>query len=247
MIHYLSTTGIGNAWVGNELHVVKGAGIPVVLHALRPPQQRFFESEWAAQLARETRVLYPIPPMRMAASLLAAPVVFRGRFSSALGNALFGKRESLRARLATLAHLAVAVDWAMQMRGEKISHIHSQWVHSCGSVAMYGAWLLGKSFSFTGHAADLFRERVALEDKIRRADFIICISEFHREFYKKHGARDQQLHIAYCGIELDKFAPAAAPRARDGELRIVSSGRLVAKKGFNDLIAACRLLADRGI
>jgi glycosyltransferase involved in cell wall biosynthesis len=112
---------------------------------------------------------------------------------------------------------------------------------------MYGAWLLGVPFSFTGHASDLFRDRVALEDKIRRADFIVCISDFHREFYKKNGARDEQLHIAYCGIELDKFAPPAAPRTPDGKLRILSSGRLVAKKGFKDLIAACRIVTDRGI
>ena len=34
---------------------------------------------------------------------------------------------------------------------------------------MYGAWLTGAPFSFTGHAADLFRDRVALLDKVRRA------------------------------------------------------------------------------
>ena len=75
--------------------------------------------------------------------------------------------------------------------------IHSQWVNSGGTVAMYGAWLLEKPFSFTGHAADLFRGRVALRDKIRRADNIICISEFHRSFFLEHGARPDQLRIAY--------------------------------------------------
>src|SRR4051812_43813611 len=247
MIHYMTTTGISNAWVGNELHVVKGAGVPVALHALRPPQQRFFDSEWATQLARETRVLYPIPPLRMAASLLAAPLVFRGRFFGALANALFGKRESFRARVATLAHLAVAVDWAMQLRREEVSHIHSQWVHSCGSVAMYGAWLLDKSFSFTGHAADLFRDRAALEDKIRRAAFIVCISTFHRDFYKKHGARDEQLVIAYCGIDLSMFSPAHRQRAANEPLQIRSSGRLVEKKGFEYLVRACAMLKQRGL
>ena len=56
---------------------------------------------------------------------------------------------------------------------------------------MYGAWLLGRPYSFTGHAADLFRNRAALEDKIRRAQFIICISEFHRQFFLDNGARPQ--------------------------------------------------------
>jgi colanic acid/amylovoran biosynthesis glycosyltransferase len=247
VIHYITTTGIGNAWVGNELHVISQNGVPFVLHSMRGPQQAFFRSPWAAELQRNTRILYPLPIGGLIISILLAPILFGTRFFAALFNALFGKRESFRARIAALSHFFVACPWARSLRHEQVSLIHAQWVHSSGSIGMYGAWLLGVPFSFTGHASDLFRDRVALEDKIRRADFIVCISEFHREFYKKHGACEEQLHIAYCGIELEKFAPPLAPRTPDGKLRILSSGRLVAKKGFKDLIAACRILADRGI
>ncbi len=79
------------------------------------------------------------------------------------------------------------------MRSEDVKLIHSQWIHSGGTLAMYGAWLLGVPFSFTGHAADLFRDRSALEDKIKRAEFIVCISNFHREFYLEHGADPNRL------------------------------------------------------
>ncbi|HEV8607749.1 MAG TPA: glycosyltransferase family 4 protein [Tepidisphaeraceae bacterium] len=247
MIHYITTTGIGNAWVGNELHIVSQHGVPFVLHSMRGPQQAFFRSPWAAELQKNTRILYPLPIAGAALSILLAPIFFGGKFFSALFNALFGRRESLRARIAALSHFFVACHWARSLRHEKVSLIHAQWVHSSGSIGMYGARLLGAPFSFTGHASDLFRDRVALEDKIRRADFIVCISEFHRDFYKKLGARDDQLHIVYCGIELDKFAPSSSPRIADGTLCILSSGRLVAKKGFKDLIAACRIIADRGI
>ena len=112
---------------------------------------------------------------------------------------------------------------------------------------MYGAWLLDVSFSFTGHATDLFRDRCALEDKIRRAEFIVCISEFHRDFYLKHGARSEQLFVAYCGIEPDWFYPRPEiDTGGDRPYRIVSSGRLVEKKGFSYLVRACRILSDRG-
>jgi glycosyltransferase involved in cell wall biosynthesis len=223
MIHYITTTGIGNAWVGNELHVVQQHGVPFMLHSMRPPQQAFFRSPWAAELQKNTRVLYSLPIGGMTASILAAPILFGARFFAALLNALFGRRESFRARIAALSHFFVACHWARSLRRDQVSLIHAQWVHSSGSIGMYGAWLLGVPFSFTGHASDLFRDRVALTDKIRRADFIICISEFHRDFYKKNGARD------------------------DRKLRILSSGRLVAKKGFKDLIAACKIIADRSI
>ena len=111
---------------------------------------------------------------------------------------------------------------------------------------MYGAWLLGVPFSFTGHAVDLFRDRVALRDKIRRADFIVCISQFHREFFRQHGARDEQLHVVYCGIDAAAFS-FRRPSRQGLRPRILSVGRLVEKKGFHILIEACRLLADRGL
>ncbi len=96
---------------------------------------------------------------------------------------------------------------------------------------MYGAWLLDVPFSFTGHATDLFRDRVALKDKIRRADFIVCISNFHREFFLSEGARSEQLELVYCGIDTGELSPPAGDLRRDTALlRIRSSGRLVISK-----------------
>jgi glycosyltransferase involved in cell wall biosynthesis len=112
---------------------------------------------------------------------------------------------------------------------------------------MYGAWLLGVPFSFTGHAADLFRDRAALDDKIRRADFIVCISEFHRQFYIQNGADPAKLIIAYCGIDTTHFSPRRRPREAGQPYRILSSGRLVGKKGFPDLIRACATLRECGV
>ncbi|MBC7957197.1 MAG: glycosyltransferase family 4 protein [Cytophagales bacterium] len=249
MIHYVTQNGIGNAWVANELSRVEGAGLPVALHAMRAPEKLLHDSTWAVEMNRRTELMYPLPWLAMFFSLLAAPFRFRGRFSAALWNAFFGRREHIRARLAGIAHLVVACHWATGLlrSGRPVSQIHSQWINSCGTIAMYGAWLLDAPFSFTGHATDLFRNRCALLDKIERANFIICISTFHRDFYLENGARPEQLVIAYCGIDLSWFHPPAAGSHDTKRLyRIVSSGRLVEKKGFDDLIRACKLLADKG-
>jgi glycosyltransferase involved in cell wall biosynthesis len=246
MIHYMTIQGVGDAWVGNELRGVKAAGIPVVLHALRRPAKTFFSSEDIAALDRETRTIYPLSRGRAMAALLAAPGRFGGRFWGALGSALFGARESLRVRALGLWHLAVACHWAAGLRGEPIHHIHSQWAHAGASVAMYGAQLLGAPFSFTGHAADLFRERAALRAKIAAAEFIVCISEFHRRFYLSEGARPDQLFVVYCGIDTRHFSPMRRVRPPGAPIRILSSGRLVEKKGFDVLIDALALLKDQG-
>lgn len=249
MIHYITSNGIGNAWVANELSRVEAAGIPFVLHAMRSPEKLLHGSEWAVGMNRRTKVIYPLPMGGALLSVVKALFLFRGRFFPALVNALFGPRENLRARVAGIVHFFVACHWARTTlaNAHVPAHIHSQWAHSCGTIAMYGAWLLDVSFSFTGHATDLFRDRCALEDKIRRADFIVCISEFHRGFYLEHGARPEQLFIVYCGIDPAWFYPPQAVAKSLGQpYRIVSSGRLVEKKGFSVLVDACRILADRG-
>lgn len=247
MIHYMTIQGVGDAWVGNELRVVQGADIPVALHALRKPQKTFFSSDDIAALDAATQAIYPLSKRQALAALLAAPGRFGGRFWRALGQGLFGARESLRIRALGLWHLAVACHWANGLRGQDVPHIHSQWAHAGASVAMYGARLLGTSFSFTGHAADLFRERAALKSKIEAAAFIVCISEFHRQFYLSEGADPAKLFVAYCGIDTTHFSPVRRTRPPGAPLRILSSGRLVDKKGFNVLIDALALLRDRGL
>jgi glycosyltransferase involved in cell wall biosynthesis len=242
----MSTQGVGDAWVGNELRVIAREGIPFVLHALNRPKATYFKSADVDAMNAGTRFLYPLPRLGSVRAGLLAPLRYRQRFFGALWNALTGERESLRVRAAGIWHLYTACSWAESLQNERVSHIHSQWIHSGGTVAMYGAWLLGKSFSFTGHAADLFRERAALRDKIQRADFVICISSFHRDFFLKNGARPEQLHIAFCGIDPSVFKPRP-PRTPDGVFRIRSSGRLVEKKGFTYLLQACRLLGERGL
>jgi len=247
MIHYITSDGIGQPWVATELKAVDQSGIPVVLHAIRKPQETHFDSKWAHRFNRDTHALYPLPLIAVTCSMLLSPWLFGSRFWGALANALFGKRENLRARVGAFAHLIVACHWARVQRHENITHIHAQWAYSSCSIAMYGSWLLGIPFSFTGHAVDLFRDRVALHDKIARADFIICISKFHRDFYLKQGAPPQKLHIAYCGINTTLFSPALRQRQPSEPLHIRSSGRLVEKKGFRYLIDACKILADRKV
>jgi colanic acid/amylovoran biosynthesis glycosyltransferase len=245
VIHYISIDGIGSAWVAIELSIMKRRGVPFVLHALRPPLNDLFSAQWALELNRRTRRLYPPSVLGIAWSLLLAPFVFGCRFYAAAVNSLFGQRETLRGRIAACAHFLIACDWARKLRREPVTMIHAQWAHAGATIGMYAAWLLGVPFSFTGHAADLFRDRVALKDKIRRANFIIAISNFHRRLYIQNGAREEQLHIVFCGIDVKQFPMRAAQRAIP-PLRILSVGRLIEKKGFHLLIDACRLLQDHG-
>lgn len=261
MIHYMTSEGLGSPWVGNELRIVTRAGVPIVLHCIRTPARIHFDADWAKQMQAGASALYPIKPIAIALAAIKAPFVFGGKFFAALMNALFGERENIRARLACIAHFFVACQWAIALRQQSktqpVSHIHAQWAFSSASIAMYGAWLLGVPFSFTGHAVDLTRQRVALRDKIKHAKFIIAISEWHKQFYiDADKERDSatpnladKIHVAYCGIYTDEMVPpsdAQREANRAKPFTILSAGRLIEKKGFPHVVRACRLLKDRG-
>ncbi|ETN93142.1 Glycosyltransferase KanE [Gammaproteobacteria bacterium MOLA455] len=252
MIHYITSTGVGNAWVGNELMSLADQDIPFRLHSLRQPTSTFFKSGRVEEIASQTNYIYPLGAARVIVSVLLAPFLFPRHFFPALWNSLFGRKESFTIRLKSLLHFCVACAWARDLRHQRVSHIHSQWINSCGTVGMYAAWLLGKSFSFTGHAADLFRERCALKDKIARAEFIVCISSFHRDFYIAEGADPDKLMINYCGIDTSQFSPICTTdpdveKSQGRPLRLLSAARLVEKKGFKYLISACKTLAEKGV
>ena len=53
MIHYMTTQGVGDAWIGNELRIVRKAGLPFALHALNRPRATFFSSPDIAALEQD--------------------------------------------------------------------------------------------------------------------------------------------------------------------------------------------------
>jgi glycosyltransferase involved in cell wall biosynthesis len=116
------------------------------------------------------------------------------------------------------------------------------------TIAMYAAKQLGIGFSFTGHANDLFVHRSLLNEKLQRASFVACISDWHRRFYQSIAAVSQdKLPIIRCGVDI----PPLEMSAQQSEVskvestvpfRILSVGRLVDKKGMDTLIRAIALI-----
>lgn len=142
-----------------------------------------------------------------------------------------------------------AVYLGSKLRKVRISHLH---VHFAGLASRTAFWikrLFGITYSFTGHANDIFcpkpDQRVTLSDLIREASFIVTVSDFSANRLRNDfpEASDKVYRI-YNGLDLSTFK-AAAPGSNP--VRLLSVGRLIEKKGFIFLVEACRLLRASGI
>jgi colanic acid/amylovoran biosynthesis glycosyltransferase len=135
---------------------------------------------------------------------------------------------------------------ARQLLKTDVQHIHVHFAHVPADIAMYAASLSGISFSVTAHANDLFERAWLLAEKVNRAKFFATISEFNREFLRQHGCNVGQVAVVRCGVDVECFNHQK--KSGSSELpKIGFIGRLVEKKGADDLLLAVNELKKRGI
>src|SRR5438045_3816036 len=128
-----------------------------------------------------------------------------------------------------------------------IRHVHA---HFAGMAARTAFWI-GKffpiTFSFTAHANDIFTPRdfeIGLDKLVGAASAIITETDYAKKFLQERfPKRADRVHRIYNGLDLAPFVRANFSSASP---TIVAVGRLIDKKGFADLIQACRLLVERG-
>ena len=114
---------------------------------------------------------------------------------------------------------------------------------------MHTPHLIGVTFSLHAHAFDLFsRDQVSVRRQLELADGVVTISEYHRQYIADLCSRWSQhdIKIVHYGLDPNEFTSESVPAA-DDEMRILSVGSLVEKKGHEYLIDACALLADQGL
>jgi glycosyltransferase involved in cell wall biosynthesis len=129
-----------------------------------------------------------------------------------------------------------------------IRHLHVHYLHTPASVVRYAALLSGRTWSASAHAKDIWTTpdwelREKLADP--RLAFAVTCTRAGADHLSKLGG---QVELIHHGLDLDRFPAAPATRPpRDGSdpadpVRLVTVGRAVAKKGFDDLLDALAAL-----
>ena len=128
-------------------------------------------------------------------------------------------------------------------------HLHVHYLHTPASVIRYAALSRGLSWSFSAHAKDIWTTPDwEKREKITDACWgVTCTRDGHAELTRL-ADRPDKVALLYHGLDLARFpAPPEARALRDGSdpakpVRFITIGRAVAKKGFDDLLAALAIL-----
>jgi glycosyltransferase involved in cell wall biosynthesis len=146
--------------------------------------------------------------------------------------------------------MAVRIAYAivrMRQSGATPVHVHAHFAHDPALVGMFAARLTGLPFTFTAHARDLVQISVgALTARAAAARAVVTCCALNAEYIGAAvGESHPRVLVIPHGVDLRRFRPSSS-RPRGGVPTFVSIGRLVEKKGFDDLLQALRLVKDRG-
>ncbi len=134
---------------------------------------------------------------------------------------------------------------------EDTGHIYSHYLNRPTSVARYAAIMRELPWSFSAHAKDIWTTpEWEKREKIADAQWGTTCTRFGRNHLAGLAPMGEQnkVMLTYHGLDIPRFPkPPQRRKMRDGSdpenpVRIVSVGRGVAKKGFDDLFNALGLL-----
>ncbi len=126
----------------------------------------------------------------------------------------------------------------------RIDFLYVHFLHTPASVARYTALLTGLPWAASAHARDIWTSPDwEKREKLADLDWLVTCTAVGAEHLASL-APPGRVSLVYHGLDLARFAPApyreAGPDGSDPErpVTILSVGRLVAKKGYDDLLDA---------
>ncbi len=237
---------LSETFILNEILELERQGVALRVFSLKRPVEKVSH----AQASRVRSPITYLPetmhhaPLRIAQGQLHAWSRHRRAWRHALRNAL--RRLRADGNLSDLLALCQACCLVREMRG--IGHLHAHYANVPARIALLVRRLTGTSYSITTHAKDIFQNNPfaspRLQERMCQAQFVVANSRFSAGHIRSCLGGQAEIHTVYNGLDLAAF-PMRVQAPTDP--LILSVGRLVEKKGFSDLIAACQLLKQRGL
>jgi len=243
---------ISHTFFLNEVLALRAHGLEIEtasVNSIHPPSGGFPAAE--TEEAARTFYIKATPKSAILAVLLRTLFTRPGVILRGLSAALRLRPWDIPGTGYALFYFVEAIllgDW---MISKGCGHLH---VHFGGSVATVGmltsiAWEI--PYSLTIHGPEEFYDvgPSFLEQKLRLAKFVTCISHYCRSQLLKISpvAGWPKFHICRLGVQTQVFVPVPAPGEGREVLHIVNVGRLHPAKGQMILLNSFRELHRRGL
>lgn len=128
-----------------------------------------------------------------------------------------------------------------------LSRLHAHFASLPSTIADLAGRIANVPYSFTAHAKDIFVYDMyehRLKEKLGTSQFVVTVTDFNRKYLIEQGGAEvaDKIKLLHNGIDLNRFRPDDNIKRADD--LILAVGRLVVKKGFDDLLRACQIMKE---
>jgi colanic acid/amylovoran biosynthesis glycosyltransferase len=238
---------VSHSFIRREILGLEAAGVQVVRFAMRSCQAELVD-EADQQEFNKTRYVLSAGARGLLGALLRSFTQNPAAFIQTLWLTIwlgFASERSILHHLIYFAEAAVLLEWCTEA---EVSHIHAHFGTNPTTVAMLCQSLGNMSYSFTVHGPEEFDkvQAIALPEKIKRAAFVVAVSEFGKsQLYRWCSHTDwAKIHVIHCGLDqLFLNYPTTPIPAKP---RFVCVARLCEQKGHLLLLEAVKQLVAEG-
>ena len=240
---------VGDTFIRHEVDQLRRMGHTVHTFSSRKPDPRELVAEEIRREYAGTEYLLDVGVGTLAIAGLRLAVSAPRKLLTAVGLVLRTIPPGIENRwIRRITYLLEAAYLAERLAAKNVQHLHNHIGESSALVSMLAAMFRGISYSLTIHGPGEFDRPslLALDEKIRRAAFVVAISEFTRsQLYRWADYGDwAKIHVIYVGVSsvFLEHGPVAVPTTP----RLVNIGRITEQKGQAILIHAAARLQERG-
>jgi glycosyltransferase involved in cell wall biosynthesis len=239
---------LSETFIAQEILALEERGLDIEIWSLRRPTESAvhpMHREIAAKVRYLPEYLYRAPVRVLRGVLWAVRQPRFGRLLRLFWRDL--RRDWTANRMRRFGQACVM---ARELRGG-VRHLHVHYLHTPASVVRYAALLTGRPWTFSAHAKDIWTTPDwELREKLAEARWGVTCTEQGAARLNALAPEPDRVALVYHGLDLTRFPDPPDQRpTRDGSdpddpVRIVSVGRAVSKKGYDDLLRALAALPE---
>jgi colanic acid/amylovoran biosynthesis glycosyltransferase len=236
------------SFIHYQVRASERLGLDCILISNRRPAAGCYHPHDQDLLDR-TFYLTPVIPRRYIAANLRAALCYRREYFNALRLAFRLRDAFPRQRLKNVMHLAGAAVVAGHLAIHRVRHVHVHFAYGAAEVAIFLDALAGIPYSLSIHGSDVLLENTLIEEKLKRARFIVSNCDFHILNLRRRypSLSNQKFYLVRGGLDLHSGPWAECiPAGTSLPLRILHVGRLEPVKAQDVLIQACARLRNQG-